>query len=95
MGLQRDNWNVSASWRFLDEMDIEDQIGVGVLDSKTDSVNYFDLYGVYSWDRLEVSLGIENLTDESPPFIPSISTNTSPTFDYLGRIYSARLKFTL
>lgn len=95
VGLQRDNWSLSASWRFLDEMNIEDQIGVGVLNSKTDSISYFDLFGVYNWERFQISLGIENLSDEAPPFIPSIATNTSPTFDYLGRFYSARFKFTL
>ncbi len=95
VGLQRDDWNVSASWRFLDEMNIDDQIGVGVLDPNTDSVSYFDLYAAYSWDRFQVSFGIENLTDEAPPFIPSISSNTNSTFDFLGRFYSARIKFSL
>ena len=95
VGLQRDNWNVSASWRFLDEMVIDDQIGVGLLESNTDSINYFDVYAAYSWDRFQVSLGIENVADEAPPFIPSISSNTNPTFDFLGRFYSARIKFSL
>lgn len=95
VGLQRDNWNVSASWRYLDEMDIDDQIGVGLLNPNTGSISYFDLYGVYSWERFQISLGIENLTDESPPFIPSIASNTNPTFDFLGRFYSVRVKFIL
>lgn len=95
VGLQRDSWNVSASWRFLDEMNIDDQIDVGLLDPKTDSVSYFDVYAAYSWDRFQISVGVENLTDEAPPFIPSISANTNPTFDFLGRFYSARIKFSL
>ncbi len=93
--LQRDNWSVSASWRYLDEMDIDDQIGFDTITTSTDSVSYFDVYGSYSWNNLQLSLGIENVSDEEPPFIPSISANTNPTYDYLGRFYSARVKFSL
>ncbi len=95
VGLQRDNWSVSAAWRYLDEMDIDDQIGVGVLDLTADAISYFDFHGAYSWDNFQVSVGVENLTDEAPPFIPSISANTNPTYDYLGRFYSLRFKYSL
>ena len=91
----RDNWNVSLAWRHIDEMDIDEQIGFEEFVKDVDSVDYFDVYGSYDWDNIRLSLGIENIGDEEPPFIPSISTNTNPTYDFLGRFYSARIKFTL
>jgi iron complex outermembrane receptor protein len=95
VNLTRDNWNVALAWRYLDEMDLDDQIGLEEFSLDTDAVNYFDLYGTYSWDNIQLSVGIENLSDEEPPFVPSISANTSPMYDFLGRFYSARIKFTL
>lgn len=95
VALSRNNWTVAASWRYLDEMDIDDQIGFDTITTSTDSVSYYDIYGSYSWDRIQLSFGVENIGDKEPPFIPSISANTNPTFDWLGRFYSARFKFTL
>ena len=95
VSLLRDSWNVSLAWRYIDEMDIDDQIGFDTITTETDAVNYFDVYASYNWDNVQVSLGVENLADEEPPFIPSISANTNPTYDFLGRFYSARVKFTM
>jgi iron complex outermembrane receptor protein len=95
VALSRDSWSVSLGWRYLDEMDIQDQVGVGVLDDKADAVNYFDLYGTYNWDDFQISAGVENFTDEDPPFIPGISSNTNNVYDFLGTFYSVRLKYTL
>jgi iron complex outermembrane receptor protein len=38
---------------------------------------------------------VENFTDEDPPYVPAISTNTSPIYDPLGRFYSLRLKWSM
>ena len=76
-------------------MDIDDQIGFDEFTLDTDSVDYFDLYGSYDWDSIRLSVGIQNLSDEEPPFVPSISSNTSGMYDFLGRFYSARIKFSL
>lgn len=95
LGLSRDNWSASLTWRYLDEMEVSDEIGFDEFTDTTDAMNYFDLYGSYNWDRFQFSVGIENLTDEEPPFVPSISANTSPIFDFLGRFYSARIKFSM
>ncbi len=97
VNFSRDNWNVALAWRYIDEMDIDEQLGVEdpAFTTDVDSVNYFDVYGSYDWDNIRLSVGIENFTDEEPPFIPGISQNSNPTYDYLGRFYSARIKFSL
>jgi iron complex outermembrane recepter protein len=95
IGLNQENWNASLAWRYLDEMEISDEIGFDEFHDKADAVNYFDLHGSYNWDKFQFSLGVENLTDEEPPFVPAISANTSPIYDYLGRFYSARFKYSL
>ena len=93
LAFSRDNWSVSTSWRYLDEMEIDDQIGVDEgFTTEADAVNYFDLYGSYSWNKLQFSVGVENLTNEEPPYIPAISANTSNIYDFLGRFYYARVK---
>ncbi len=93
--LARDDWAVSASWRYLDEMEIDDQIGFDEFNKKADSVSYFDVFASYTWDNITFSAGVNNLNDEEPPFVPSISANTAPIYDYLGRFYYARLKFSM
>jgi iron complex outermembrane receptor protein len=92
--LSQNNWSVSLAWRYIDEMEIDDQIGFDELNPKADEVHYFDLYGAYNWDNIQISVGMENFTDEEPPFVPSISANTAPIYDWLGRFYYARVKFS-
>ena len=60
--LARDNWSVNLTWRYIDEMDIDDQIGFEEFTTDVDAVNYFDFYGSYGWDNIEVSVGVENFT---------------------------------
>ncbi|KAA1190640.1 TonB-dependent receptor [Pseudohalioglobus sediminis] len=88
-------WTGTLAWRYIDEMDISDEIGFDEFNKTADAVNYFDFYGSYNWDNWTFSVGVENLTDEEPPFVPAISANTSPIYDYLGRFYSARIKFAM
>jgi iron complex outermembrane receptor protein len=90
--LSRDNWRVSLTWRYIDEMDVFD---ADDFNTDVDAVNYFDFYGSYSFDHIEVSVGVENFTDEEPPFVPGVSQNSSPYYDYLGRFFYARLKYNL
>ena len=92
--LSQNNWSVSLAWRYIDEMEIDDQIGFDEFNTEADAVNYFDVYGAYNWDNIQLSVGMENFTDEEPPFVPSISANTAPIYDWLGRFYYARVKFS-
>ena len=70
-----------------------------------DDYDYLDLYLSYNlWDeRIKVSFGVTNLTDEDPPVLgneigdtSSNSGNTFPSnFDTLGRFYTFGLRFSL
>lgn len=95
MTLTQNNWSGSLTWRYIDGMDVSDEIGFDEFTTTTDAVNYFDLFASYQWNNVQLSVGVENLTDEEPPFVPSISTNTSPIYDFLGRFYSARIKLSM
>lgn len=95
VSLSRDSWSLSLGWRYLDEMDISEQIGFDEFTKKADAVNYFDFYGTYNWDNFQVLVGIENLTDEDPPYVPAISSNTSNVYDFLGTFYSFKLKYSM
>ena len=70
-----------------------------------DDYDYLDLYVSYHlWDeRVRLSLGVDNLTDEEPPILGNESGDTSSNFgntypsnyDACGRSYTfgARLSF--
>ncbi|KGE04108.1 TonB-dependent receptor [Pseudohaliea rubra DSM 19751] len=91
LSLAQDSWSTSLVWRYLDAMDISDEVGFDNVNTEVDEMNYFDFYASYNFSAFEVSVAVENLTDEQPPFVPAISTNTSAIYDFLGRFYSARL----
>lgn len=93
--LSRDNWSLTLGWRYLDEMEIDDQIDFDEFTESADAVSYFDFYGTYSWDNFEVLVGVENFTDEEPPYVPDTSTNTSTIYDFLGTFYSVKLKYSM
>ena len=52
-------------------------------------------YGTYNWDNFQFLVGVENFTDEEPPYVPAISSNTSNVYDFLGTFYSFKLKYSL
>lgn len=93
--LSRDDWSVSLNWRYIDEMEINDQIGFDEFTDSTDAINYFDFFGSYDFDNIQVSFGVDNFTDEEPEYVPAISSNTSNVYDFLGRFYYARLKYSM
>jgi outer membrane receptor protein involved in Fe transport len=87
---------LAAQWRYIHDMrDIE-------WDYDIPSYDYFDVFASYefpegSLDGLTLRCGIENLTDEGPPLLPtSIGANTDPSqFDVLGRRFYVSLSFRL
>ena len=89
----RNNWTLGGSWRYLDAMDIFDTIKFDNIHTTVGAVNYFDLFGNYRGDTFNITLGAENITNETPPYVPDVSDNTSSIYDYLGRFYYVRLKF--
>ena len=103
----REDLTVSLQWKHLGSISVEPPERDGVFSQfqKIDSFNYFSLYGSYDlWDdRVTLSLGIENLTDEEPPIVgnnaartPFNSGNTFPSnYDVYGTMYTAGVRVRL
>lgn len=83
--------SVAVGWRYLDEMEVFDVIGFDNVNTEADAQNYFDLTGSYEFRNWRVTGGVQNLTDEEPPYVPDVSVNTSGIYDFLGRVYFARV----
>lgn len=110
--VQRTTWDwrdlsASLQWRHIGSMDVEKPEAANNFAAfrSIDSYNYLDLYVSYNlWDeRVKVSFGVTNLTDEDPPVLgneigdtSSNSGNTFPSnFDTLGKFYTFGLQFSL
>ena len=76
-------------------MDVFDTIEFDNIHKTVDAVNYFDTYGSYRGDIINITFGVDNLTDKSPPYVPDVALNTSSIYDYLGRFYYVRLKLAI
>ena len=109
---QRTTWTwgdltASLQWRHTDAVSIERPELASTFSAFTgiDDYDYLDLYvSYYLWDeRVRLSLGVDNLTDEEPPILGNESGDTSSNFgntypsnyDVYGRSYTfgARLSF--
>ena len=85
-------WNslvVGGQWRYIDGMRDRDE------DYSVPSYDYLDVFATYEFgpgmlDGLTLRAGVENVTDDDPPLIPSsVAANTDPSqYDLLGRRYS-------
>ena len=110
--VQRTTWNwgdltASLQWRHIDGVNVERPEAANTFSAfrSIDDYDYLDLYASYTlWDdRIRLSVGIDNLTDEEPPVVgnesgdtSSNSGNTYPSnYDVMGRLYTfgARLTF--
>lgn len=104
------NWNnlsVSLQWRHIDSVDIERPEAAATFAGfrSIDNYDYWDLYANYHFwdDRVRLSVGIDNITDEDPPVVgneagdtSSNSGNTFPSnYDPLGRIFTVGMRFAL
>jgi iron complex outermembrane receptor protein len=94
IGFERNNWSVGAAWRYIDAMKVFDVIEFDNVHLKTPAVNYFDLFGSYKYKNIGLTLGIQNVGDKTPPYVTDVANNTSAIYDYLGRFYYMRMKFT-
>jgi len=99
----------SLAWRFVGKSEIDDASSnpnLGNPDAletwrmngvdKLDSESYFDLVASYPvTSKLGLTLGVNNLFDEEPPLLPSLSsTGYTSTYDPLGRFAFVRLAYT-
>ncbi len=109
---QRTSWHwgdltASMQWRHIDSVDIERSQTARTFAAfrKIDDYDYLDVYVSYNlWDdRVRLSAGIDNVTDEDPPVVGNEAGTTSynngntfpSNYDTLGRMYTfgARLSF--
>ncbi len=91
----RDNWWLGMTYRYLDEMEAVDVIGFGTLEPKADAVHYVDLDAGMTIGAWNVTAGVQNVSDEEPPYVTDVSINTSTAYDFLGRFYYGRVTYTL
>ena len=103
------NWQdltVSGQWRHLGDLTVPDRERGQVFQAfrKVDAYDYFDLYASYRFweDRMAVSFGVENITDEEPPIVGQDIGDTGYNFgntlpshyDVFGLTYNLSFKFT-
>ena len=102
--IQRTTWNLgifeaSYLWRYIGSMEAADDIRGDLYEKfrSVDAMNYIDLYfGVNVLENTKLSLGIQNVFNETPPIVGnSVGTtaynggNTFPSlYDTLGTIYT-------
>ncbi|MBT8094566.1 MAG: TonB-dependent receptor [Gammaproteobacteria bacterium] len=88
-----DDWTAMLSWRYVGEVTDDDPDALYYAE-KIDGTNYFDFAGTYRFsDNYSVTLGIDNLLDESPPILGDNQeqANTYPaTYDVFGRTFFLR-----
>ena len=104
------SWNdleTSLVWRHTSSVDIEEPERESVYREfrGIDSYDYLDLYIGYTLyeDRVTLSLGINNLTEEDPPILgneagdtSSNSGNTFPSnYNVYGRVWTLGARMTL
>ncbi|MBD3646765.1 MAG: TonB-dependent receptor, partial [Pseudomonadales bacterium] len=89
--LTRNNWSLSLGWRYLDEMDVFDVIEFDNIHTTADAQHYFDIDGHYDLGAWRLAAGVENFTNEEPPYVTDVSANTSGIYDFLGRFYYVRV----
>jgi iron complex outermembrane receptor protein len=54
----------------------------------TPGIFYSDIAATYQYDRYKATVGIDNLFDKQPPFVPDGSSNTAVSvYDLLGRLF--------
>ena len=97
----------SLRWRYLSGVAIERSQAAKTYAAfrEIDSYSYFDLFAGYTFfdDRLNLSLGIENITDKEPPIVgngagstASNSGNTFPSaYSVYGRMFKLGMRMTL
>ena len=81
------NWTAGYSLRFIDKTEDLWRAPSTSSDVVAESITYHDITATFTWGALRLVAGINNLTDETPPYFHSaFNANTEPgTYDVLGR----------
>jgi len=91
------NWSFSWLTRHIGDMDDPDWDGNNAFGyDGTDAYYKHDVRVAYDWDRYRLMVGINNVTDEEPPYIFNTGRNTDTRlYDVFGTYWFARLTFTM
>ncbi len=102
IGYEKGPLSVNFRWRYLSGVTVETSFAgfVSDLSDHINSANYIDVETQYSLrNNLDISLGVRNITGETPPILGSTvaeQANTWPaTYEHLGRqvFFGASLRF--
>lgn len=87
IGLNGDDWSFNYKIRFIGETTDRLQSAVATADAVAEQTVYHDVVGTYTFGVATVSVGVNNLTDQDPPYFHSaFNANTEPgTYDVIGR----------
>jgi iron complex outermembrane receptor protein len=86
-GLKAESWSIDWIIRWLSETNDLWRSPATSADTVAESIIYNDLVGTYAYENIKVIAGINNLTDEEPPYFHSaFNANTEPgVYDVVGR----------
>jgi iron complex outermembrane receptor protein len=97
-------WTATAQSRFIGQAKVNNawKSGVQIDNNQIPLVDYFDVRGTYKWnDNIQFYGSVDNFFDTPPP--TTVGTNASTngastvsagTYDTLGRMYHAGIRFT-
>ena len=87
LGVNGDSWNASWNIRFVSESDDVWRHPSVTADAVAEATTYHDLTTSYDFGNTVLRFGINNLTDEKPPYFHSnFNGNTEPgVYDVIGR----------
>ncbi|WP_296051405.1 TonB-dependent receptor [uncultured Alteromonas sp.] len=87
IGLNGDDWSFNYKIRFIGETTDRLQSAVATADAVAEQTVYHDVVGTYTFGVTTVTVGVNNLTDQDPPYFHSaFNANTEPgTYDVIGR----------
>lgn len=94
LGLTGTNWRWSNQLYFIGEAEIDHWEPDPQPTSDVSSVVYWDTAGSYNVAQLMLTLGIKNLLDRDPPYMPEGGQNANEsTYDFAGRFVYARIGY--
>ncbi|MCV2883141.1 TonB-dependent receptor [Aestuariibacter sp. AA17] len=96
IGLNSDDWSLNWDIIYIGEADDRWRPAEITSDAKAESIVYHDLVATYTFSNVTLTAGINNVTDEDPPYFHSaFNANTEPgAYDVIGRRYFVQTKFS-
>jgi len=94
---QRDRWTASYNLQWIGDFTNCSLVDDGEYCARVDHVLYHDVEaGFEAFTRLTLRFGVNNLTDEQPPFVNTSDANTdTATYRLLGRLWFVQFEYDL